>query len=114
MNGERPGWPIAPARGHDVSASIRELSESCWNSDPARRPTAEAIVKALALEIGQDVGVPQVLPPPPIASNVGVSALQEASKKPASLTYGAVTRDRVSATTAAGRRVNGVSGASKS
>jgi hypothetical protein len=82
MNGERPCWPTAPARGHDVSASIRELSESCWNSGPAQRPTAQAIVKAFALEVGQDVIVPQVLPLPPIASNVGVSALKEASKKP--------------------------------
>jgi hypothetical protein len=63
MNGERPDWPIAPARGHDVSAGIRELSESCWSCDPAGRPTAEAIAKALALEIGQDA----------IASNVGIS-----------------------------------------
>jgi hypothetical protein len=114
MNGERPCWPIAPARGHDVSAGIKELSESCWNSDPAGRPAAQAIVKSLALEIGQVVVVHQVLPHSLIASNAGVSALQEASKKPASLTYGAVTWDRVSATTEAGRRDNGVSGASKS
>jgi hypothetical protein len=82
MNGERPCWPTAPAQGHDVSASIKELSESCWNSDTAQRPTAQAIVEALALEVGQDDAAPQILPLPPIASNVGVSALQEASKKP--------------------------------
>jgi hypothetical protein len=113
MNGERPCWPIYPARGHDVSPGIRELSEICWNSDPARRPTAQAIVKALALEIGRDVTVPQVLQPPPITSNVGISALQEASTKPTSFSYDAVTRDRVSATTAAGHRVNDESGSSK-
>jgi hypothetical protein len=50
MNGERPCWPIAPAQGHDVSAGVKELCESCWNPDPAQRPTAQAIVKALALE----------------------------------------------------------------
>jgi serine/threonine protein kinase len=55
MNGERPRWPIAPARGHDVSAGVKELFESCCNSDPTQRPTAQTIVKALALEIGQDV-----------------------------------------------------------
>jgi hypothetical protein len=113
MNGERPCWPIASAQGYDVSDSIRELSESCWNSDPAQRPTAEAIVKALAVEIGQDVMVPQVLQPPPLTSNASISALQESSGQPTSLTYDAVTRDRVSTTTVAGRRVNDWSGTSK-
>jgi hypothetical protein len=111
--GERPCWPIAPARGHDVSAGIRELSESCWNSDPAGRPIAQAIVKALALEISQDVIVPQVLKSSPITSNVSISALQEASKKPTSFSYDAVTRDRASATTSAARRVNDRSGKSR-
>jgi serine/threonine protein kinase len=113
INGERPCWPIAPARGHDVSAGIRELSERCWNSDPARRPTAEAIVESLALEISRDVIVPQVLQPPPIASNVGISALQEASMKPISFSYDAVTRDRVSANTVGGHRVSDSSSISK-
>jgi hypothetical protein len=113
VNGERPCWPIAPARGHDVSAGIRELSERCWNSDPAQRPTAEAIVKALALEISQDVIVPQVLQSSPITSNVSISASQEASKKPTGFSYDAVTRNSVSTTTVAGRRFNDRSGTSK-
>jgi hypothetical protein len=112
MNGERPCWPIAPARGHDVSASIRELSESCWNSDPAQRPTAEAIVKALAVEIGQDVIVPQVLQPTPLTSNA-ISALQESLKQPTSLKYDAATCDRASTTTVDGRKANDLSGTSK-
>jgi hypothetical protein len=113
MNGERPCWPTAPARGHDVSAGIRDLSESCWNPDPTRRPTAEAIVKTLAVEIGQDVIVPQVLQPRPLTSNASVSALQESPKQPTSLTYDEATRDRASTTTVAGRRVNDRSGTSK-
>jgi hypothetical protein len=113
MNGERPCWPTAPARGHDVSAGIRDLSESCWNSDPARRPTAEAIVKALAVEIRQDAIVPQVMQPPPLISNAGVSALQESLKQPTSLKYDAATRDRASTTTVVGRRVNDGSVTSK-
>jgi hypothetical protein len=113
MNGERPCWPIASAQGYDVSDSIRELSESCWNFDPARRPTAEAIVKALAVEIGQDVMVPQVLQSPPLTSNASISALQGSSRQPTSLTYDAVTRDRASTTTVAGHRVNDRSGTSK-
>jgi hypothetical protein len=113
MNGERPCWPIAPARGHNVSADIRELSESCWNSDPTRRPTAQEIVKALALEISQDVVVPQVLPPPSVNSNFGISALQEASKKSTSFPYDALSRDRMSTTTVACPEVNDRSGTSK-
>jgi hypothetical protein len=111
--GERPCWPIAPARGHDVSAGIRELSERCWNSDPAGRPTAQAVVRALALEISQDVIVPQVLQPPPITLNDAISASQEASKKPTSFSYNEVAPDRALATTSAARRVNDGSGKSR-
>jgi hypothetical protein len=105
MNGERPRWPIAPSQGHDVSAGVKELSESCWNSDPTRRPTAPEIVEALALEISQDVAVPQVLRSSPTASNPSTSALQEASKQPSSSLYNAASRERVSATAAVGHRV---------
>jgi hypothetical protein len=111
--GERPSWPITPAQGHDVSAGVKDLSERCWNSDPAQRPTAQAIVKALALEISQDFIVPQVLPPPPIASNMGTSAVQEASKKPTSFSYNPVTRDHATTTTVAGRGIHDGSGISK-
>jgi hypothetical protein len=55
MKGERPRWPEAPARGHDASVGIKELSENCWNSDPAWRPTAQEVVEALARVISDDV-----------------------------------------------------------
>jgi serine/threonine protein kinase len=113
MDGEQPCWPDAPSQGYEVSSSVKQLSKICWNSDPARRPTAEVIVKALAFEIGQDVIVPQVPQPPPLTSNAGISALQESPKQPTSLTYEAVTRDRASTTTVAGRRVNDGFGTSK-
>jgi hypothetical protein len=105
MNGERPCWPIAPARGHDVSAGIKELCETCWNSDPTRRPTAQAIVTALALEIRQDVATPQALQSSPIAPNYSSSTLREVLKKPVNFLY--------NATTAAGHRVNNESITSK-
>jgi hypothetical protein len=113
INGERPCWPIAPARGHDVSAGIRELSESCWNPDPARRPTAQAIVKALALETSQGAITPQAPQSSPITSNVSIAALQEASKKLTSFSCYVVTQDRMVATAAADHGVNDGSGTSK-
>jgi hypothetical protein len=114
MNGERPCWPTAPAGGHDVSTGVRELSERCWSSDPAKRPTAQAIVEALALEISQDTAMPQVLQPPqPISSTISASSLQEASKKPINLSHYAITRDRVSRITEAGHRINDRSGTSR-
>jgi hypothetical protein len=113
INGERPCWPAAPARGHDVSIGMRVLSESCWNSDPARRPTAQAIIKALTVEISQEVIMPQVLQSSPTTSNISISTLHKASKKPTSFSSNAVTRDRVSATTAVVHKVNDGSGTSK-
>jgi hypothetical protein len=99
-------FSVLATRHISLDTSIRELSESCWNSNPAQRPTAEAIVKVLAVEIGQDVMVPQVLQSPPLTSNASISALQESSKQPRSLTYNAVMHDRMSTTTVAGRIVN--------
>jgi hypothetical protein len=113
LNGERPRWSVAPAQVHDVSSGVKELSESCWNSDPARRPTAQEIVEALAVEISQDVIVPQVLQSSPIISNTGISALQEAAKSPTSFSHNAVTRDRVPVPPAADHRVNHGSSISK-
>jgi hypothetical protein len=75
MNGERPYWPAAPSQGHDVSTSVKELCESCWNADSSQRPTAQAIIEALALVIIQTVILPQVLQALPITSNVDVYAL---------------------------------------
>jgi hypothetical protein len=113
INGERPCWPEAPAQGYDVSASVKELSENCWNSDPARRPTAQAIVKALALETSHNVLISQVQQSLSMTSSVSVSASQESSKKPTSSKYGAFTQEHVSATAAAGHKVNGGFGTSK-
>jgi hypothetical protein len=80
MNGERPRWPLAPVQGHDVSAGVKELSESCWNSDPVQRPTAQAIVEVLARVIDQDDTLPLVLQSSPITSNANASTLEEPSK----------------------------------
>jgi hypothetical protein len=104
MNGERPCWPIAPSGGRQVSG-VKELSESCWNSDPAQRPTAQAIVEALTLVIDQNDTLPEVLRSSEIMSNADISAAQETSKKAASAPHDTVMTDRVPATAAAGHRI---------
>jgi hypothetical protein len=105
LNGERPRWPLAPAQGYDVSAGVKELSESCWNSHPAQRPTAQAIVEALSHEVSQDDIQPQICQSSPITSNINVPTLQEASQEVSSIPHDTIMGGFVSATTTAGHIV---------